>query len=131
MSADVFGKLKTLHDEVRARIEATQDWKALVAVERALGEVKALLPVEARADDAAAEAIAEAAIEQAEAAVDATEEAAVADAADTIEEAAAPAEAGEASASNIAEIPAEHQALVEEIVATVPGASAQVTATRS
>ena len=39
MSADILSKLKTLHDDVRARIEASSDFKAMKAVERAIGEL--------------------------------------------------------------------------------------------
>ena len=39
MSADILSKLKTLHDDVRARIEATPDFKAMKAVERVIGEL--------------------------------------------------------------------------------------------
>lgn len=44
MTEDVFGKLKGLCDDVRARIEATADWKTLTALERAAADVKSLLP---------------------------------------------------------------------------------------
>ncbi|MBX9684304.1 MAG: hypothetical protein K2X41_10985 [Hyphomicrobium sp.] len=54
MSEDVFGRLKDLSDEVRARIEASADWKTLTAVERAMAEVKALLPEVAVAAPASA-----------------------------------------------------------------------------
>ncbi len=43
MSADILSKLKTLHDDVRARIEATPDFKAMRAVERAIGELSDVL----------------------------------------------------------------------------------------
>ena len=40
MSADILSKLRTLHDDVRARIEASSDFKAMKAVERAIGELE-------------------------------------------------------------------------------------------
>ena len=156
MSEDVFCKLKDLHHDVRARIEATADWKALQAVERAMGDVHALLPVAAVAaevpaavadatpvEDVAGEPAAVAADAEAPAEVEAeaTQDAEVsveAEAAPVVEAAealpdeaveAAPAAeevteyptveaAPEAEAVVAPEIPAEHQALVEEIVST-------------
>lgn len=44
MTEEVFGKLKDLHSDVRARIEASPDWKILQAIERAMGEVRSFLP---------------------------------------------------------------------------------------
>ena len=140
MSEDVFCKLKDLHHDVRARIEATADWKALQAVERAMGEVHALLPVAAVAAEVPA-AVAADAEAPADVEADATEDAEVsveAEAAPVAEAAEAlPDEAGEAApaaeeaseapaveaapeaeAVSVPEIPAEHQALVEEIVST-------------
>ncbi len=55
MTEDVFGKLKDLRDDVRARIEASADWKALTALDRAVAEVKALMP-EAKPEPQLAEA---------------------------------------------------------------------------
>ena len=63
MSADILSKLKTLHDDVRARIEASSDFKAMKAVERAIGELSEVV-VETTAphsEPAAAEPAAEAA----------------------------------------------------------------------
>ena len=49
MSVDILSKLKALHDDVRARIEATTDFKAMKAVEHAIGELAAVLaPVDHR-----------------------------------------------------------------------------------
>src|SRR5512143_3495338 len=61
MSADILSKLKTLHEEVRARIEATPDFKAMKAVERAIGELDAILavPVAANSDAIESEAMSE------------------------------------------------------------------------
>ena len=127
MSEDVFCKLKDLHHDVRTRIEATADWKALMAVERAMGDVKALLPVAAAeapvvaAAEAAPEVAAEAepiAAEDAETGADG--DAAEALAADAPGEAATAEVAPASDAEPVAapEIPAEHQALVEEIVSS-------------
>ena len=53
MSDDILSKLKALHDDVRARIEATTDFKAMKAVEHAIGELSAALaPVEAAVAEA-------------------------------------------------------------------------------
>ena len=51
MSDDVLGKLKGLCSELHARIEATTDYKTLVAVERALKDVEALTAVAAAPAD--------------------------------------------------------------------------------
>ena len=66
MSEDVVGKLKGLCGELHARIEASADYKTLMAVERALKDIEALSapPVVSSADVPAAEpAAAEAANE--------------------------------------------------------------------
>ena len=41
MSDDILSKLRGLHDDVRARIEATSDFKAMKAVEHAIDELAA------------------------------------------------------------------------------------------
>lgn len=138
MSEDVFGKLRDLHGEVRARIEASPDWKCLQAVERAMGEVKTLLPVMAEpvVSEAAepvavtAEPVAEAAVEtaapeSAEAPADAASEAAPEATSEAVAEANAEA-APEASPSTPTEetpVPAELETLVADITATVPEAA--------
>ena len=58
MSHDVLAKLNGLRDEVRARIEATTDYRALMTVEKAIGEMNTLLPpVVVAAAEAPAEAM--------------------------------------------------------------------------
>ena len=116
MSEDILSKLKALHGDVQARIEASSDFKAMKAVERAIGELAAAIapaeePVAASEAVENAEATAEAAPAEAEAEVVAAAEAdaaepaaaeeAVSDAAPAAEEPAA-AEA-EASADAAAE----------------------------
>src|SRR4029078_3071998 len=99
MSDDILSKLRGLPDDVRARIEATSDFKAMKAVEHAIDELAAIVaPVEAVAaestatesaeatEEAAAPVEAEAASDAAEpAAADAAADAPVADEADTEE----------------------------------------------
>lgn len=73
MSEDVLGKLKGLCSELQARIEATTDYKTLVAVERALKDIEALTAV---AGASAAEVAVEAApAAETEVATDAHEDA--------------------------------------------------------
>ena len=57
MSDDILSKLRGLHDDVRARIEATSDFKAMKAVEHAIDELAATVaPAEAvAAENTAAE----------------------------------------------------------------------------
>ena len=141
MSEEVFGKLSELHGQVRARIEASPDWKVLQAVERAMGDVKSLLPVapvvaaveavaeapapavtEAVAEQAAPEVPAVAAVEHAvaEPPVPAIAEAAAAEVAveaPAPESAAAIAETVETPAAETP-VPAELKELVAEITAT-------------
>ncbi len=102
MSEEVFGKLSELHGQVRARIEATPDWKVLQAVERAMGDVKSILPVAVAAVVAApaAEAPATAEAVPVEAAADAPDEA-------VTEVAAAEPVAGEAPAEAVVEAAAQ------------------------
>jgi hypothetical protein len=153
MSHDVLAQLNGLRDHVRARIEATTDYKALMSVEKAIGEINALLPVAAEAAvapveaAAAEEAIADAAtvateaVAEAEAEAPAEAVAAEEAPAETATEAAveevaveeAPAEAAaevavEAAAEvTVPEIPAEDRPLVAELVAAaaeLPAAAA-------
>ena len=107
MSHDVLAQLNGLRDHVRARIEATTDYKALQSVEKAIGEVQALMPVAAAAAEAPAEAaaaevaIAEATCEATDTVVEADAEAPVAS--ELAAEPEAPAESTEAVAEADAE----------------------------
>ena len=154
MSEDVFAKLNSLHDEVRTRIEATLDWKALMAVERALNEVRGLLPTAAEeqpqvADEAVlpmeAEAVAQVeeadeppglvseAPAEAEAAPNKESEMAAEEASSAetkAEESDTGAEAIEiADATPPIEIPEEHKVVLEEIVLSEQPASEASSAT--
>ncbi len=86
MSHDVLAQLNGLRDHVRARIEATTDYKALMSVEKAIGEVQSLLPVAAQAAEApvaaaaAEEVIAEATTEASHAVAEADADAPAAEA---------------------------------------------------
>ncbi|MGE0056338.1 MAG: hypothetical protein AB7S74_19250 [Hyphomicrobium sp.] len=151
MSEDVFAKLNSLHDEVRTRIEATLDWKALMAVERALNEVRGLLPTAAEeqpqvADEAVlpmeAEAVAqveeadeppglvaEAPVE-AEAAPNKESEMAIEEASSAETKAEESDTGAEAlNATPPIEIPEEHKVVLEEIVLSEQPASEASSAT--
>ena len=130
MSEEVFGKLSELHGQVRARIEASPDWKVLQAVERAMGEVKSILPVAPVV--AAVEAVAEAAAVEAPAAEPAPAEAAAEPAVAEAPAAEAPAveaaceaaaEVEAASAAEATPVPAELQELAADVTSTVPDAA--------
>ena len=102
MSDDILSKLRGLYEDVRARIEATTDFKAMKAVEHAIDE---LAPVVAPAKEVAAEStVAESAETPAEAAAPVEAEA--------VPEAAAPA-----TADGAAETAADEPVAAEEAVA--------------
>lgn len=117
MFEDVFGKLKSLHDEVRTRLEATPDWKALTAVERAMSEVKALLPVAAEEKEEVAFAAAAAVDNCAQPVMTAGEtEPATAEVEPVVEEAAA-------ETPTIEEVASAEPAAVEQVAAEVEAES--------
>lgn len=125
MSDDVLAKLNGLRDDVRARIEATTDYKSLMAVEKAIGEISALFPAAAAAaapektaveettakpvpeETAAAETEAAEAVTDAASAEEAAVEETVSDAADATD--AVTSEAAEASDAE--------EALLEDVAA--------------
>ena len=136
MTELVITKLNGLRDEVRARIEASPDYKAMLAVEKAIADVQGLMtPVAAAAEvvpeaevAADAPAVAEeiaAASAPAEAATDDVAEAAPEDV-DAAAETEAPAETAAAEVI-VPDIPAEDQLLVAELAAAaaeLPAANA-------
>ena len=101
MSDDILSKLRGLYEDVRARIEATTDFKAMKAVEHAIDE---LAPVVAPAKEVAAEStVAESAETPAEAAA-------------PVEAEAAPEAAAPATADGAAETAADEPVAAEEAV---------------
>jgi hypothetical protein len=117
MSHDVLARLNGLRDEVRARIEATTDYLALMTVEKAIGELKSLLPEPV----AAAEAVAQPAIAEISAAPEAAAPTAV-------EAESAPAEASQAEAPGETTEAAATSTELEAAAEEAPAASAELEA---